>query len=133
MGADKRIKAKSAAESPCGFGGKYRTMKYFTVLFSCAVPLFFGNAAQAGGVAADCTYNGIPLYGNVKIVDHFPDVKVQAVSRFADLRVKTVDGYANSCGRWKIVDSFPDFTVQFVEHFPDITIQIVEIYPGLTK
>lgn len=89
--------------------------------------------AQADGIMPDCTYKGIPLYGNVKIVDHFPDIKVQAVSRFADLRVKTVDGYPNACGRWKIVDAFPDFTVQFVEHFPDITIQIVEIYPGLSK
>jgi len=56
--------------------------------------LLSGFASAQNPVAEGCSYEGIPLYGNVKIVESFPDFTV------------------------KFVDSFPDFTVQFVESFP---------------
>ena len=42
----------------------------------------------------NCSFNGFPLYGKVKFVDSFPDIKI------------------------KIVDSFPDIKIKFVESFP---------------
>lgn len=89
------------------------------------------SAAMANNISSDCTYNGIKLYGKVKIVDHFPDIKVQKKDAFQDLSVQYVKAFPDACGKWQIVDSFPDFTVQFVEHFPDITIKEVTAFPGM--
>jgi hypothetical protein len=86
---------------------------------------------HANEIAADCTLNGVKLYGAVEVVDSFPDMKVQVVDSFPDLKVKTVDSFADACGKWKFVDSFPDFKIQFVDSFPDLKIQFVESFPGL--
>ena len=53
------------------------------------------------------------------LFETFPDVKVQKVSSFPD-----------SCGKWQMVDSFPDTKVQFVTSFPDVKIQYVTSFPG---
>lgn len=88
-------------------------------------------AAAEGELGADCTWNGIPLFGKVQIVESFPDIKVGIVTSFPDLKVKTVTSFPDDCGEWQFVTSFPDFTIQFVESFPDIEIQMVESFPGL--
>lgn len=85
----------------------------------------------AGKVDGDCTFEGKKLYGDVKVVDSFPDFEVRVVTSFADLHVKQVDSFADACGRWRFVDSFPDFTIKYVESFPDFTIKRVDSFPGL--
>ncbi|AXA80388.1 hypothetical protein ACOTEO_00985 [Achromobacter xylosoxidans] len=88
-------------------------------LLACAM-LGAAFTAQAGDIdKGRCTYKGIPLHGKVKVVD-----------AFADIRVKKVSAFADGCGEWKIVDAFPDFTVQFVDAFPDVTVKWVEAFPG---
>ncbi len=77
-----------------------------------------------------CTYDGYPLFGDVQIVDSFPDIKVQIVDSFPDLKVEMVDSFPDDCGQWKIVDSFPDVKVQYVDSFPDVKIEIVTSFPG---
>lgn len=90
------------------------------------------RAARAESVvAADCTLKGLTLYGDVEIVDSFPDLRVQIVDSFPDLRVKKVDAFADSCGAWRIVESFPDLKIQLVDSFPDLKIMWVESFPGL--
>ena len=89
------------------------------------------SAAQAGSVSSSCTFNGVPLYGTVQIVDHFPDFKIQKTAHFPDLKVQWGKNFPADCGQWQLVDSFPDFTVQFVDHFPDFKIQEVSRFPGL--
>jgi hypothetical protein len=42
-----------------------------------------------------------------------------------------VDSFAEDCGEWQIVDSFPDVKVKIVESFADIKIQFVESFPGI--
>jgi hypothetical protein len=71
-------------------------------------------------VKSDCNYKGFKLYGKVKIVDHFPDLKLQAKNSFPDFKVQIVSNFPDNCGEWKIVDNDPDFTIQFVDHFPGI-------------
>jgi len=80
--------------------------------------------------AGECTCKGISLKGKVKIVSSFPDFKVKIVNSFPNLKVKTVKAFPKKCGEWQLVESFPDFTVQFVDAFPDFTIQFVEDFPG---
>lgn len=89
------------------------------------------GAARAEGIAADCTLKGFALYGNVQVVESFPDLKVQIVQSFPDLRVKVVESFPDSCGRWRFVSSFPDVKIQFVTSFPDLKIVYVESFPGL--
>lgn len=63
------------------------------------------NCANASNISS-CTYNGIPLYGKVKVVNSFPDIKVKVVSSFEDLDVQKVSSFADKCGKWQFVDSF---------------------------
>jgi hypothetical protein len=34
-------------------------------------------------------------------------------------------------GKVKVVEHFPDFTIQYVDHFPDLEIQKVQHFPGV--
>jgi hypothetical protein len=102
------------------------------MIIAASMAMLLGSLpAAAGGVTADCAWNGIPLHGDVRVVESFPDIRVQVVTSFPDLRVRTVSSFPDSCGRWRMVESFPDFTIQFVDSFPDIRIQYVESFPGL--
>lgn len=79
----------------------------------------------------ECEWNGIKLYGKVKVVKYFPDIKVKFVDNFPDINVKIVEHFPDECGRWEFVENFPDFTIQVVETFPDLEVKIVENFPGM--
>ena len=81
-------------------------------------------------ITAACTLDGVPLYGEVQVVDSFADFDIEVVESFADLKVEPVEHFADGCGQWTFVDSFPDFTVRFVDSFPDFTVRFVEHFPG---
>lgn len=88
-----------------------------------------GTGARA--VSTDCSLGGIPLYGKVKVVSSFPDLKIKIVDSFPDLKVQVVTSFPDTCGKWQFVESFPDFKVQFVNSFPDLEIEYVTSFPGL--
>ncbi len=81
--------------------------------------------AWAAGVPDKCK-----LYGKIKYVESFPDVKVKVVESFPDIKVKIVSSFPDAPGKWKIVDSFPDYKVKLVESFPDYKIKFVDSFPG---
>ncbi len=81
--------------------------------------------AQAKGKPGKCQ-----LYGKIKYVTSFPDVKVKVVDSFPDIKVKIVSSFPDKPGLWKIVDSFPDYKVQKVSSFPDYKIKFVSSFPG---
>ena len=93
--------------------------------------LALGIGSAQASLSEDCAFNGIPLYGKVKVVDSFSDVQVQRVESAADLRVQFVDNFADDCGEWELVESFPDFTIEYVDSFPDVTIEEVSAFPGM--
>ncbi len=70
------------------------------------------------------------LFGRIKVVDSFPDVKIKLVSSFSDIKVKLVSSFPDKPGKWKFVDSFPDFKIKFVDSFPDYTIEYVDNFPS---
>ena len=100
----------------------------FTVLLLLAMTI---PAIAASAVNKDGYYKGIKLYGKVKVVEHFADIKVQVVNSFPDLKVKVVDSFPDDIGEWKFVEYGEDFTVQFVDSFPDIKIKYVTSFPGV--
>ena len=61
-----------------------------------------------------------PMAAKVKIVESFPDVKIKIINERPD----------RGC-EWQIVESFPDYKIQFVESFPDIKVQFVTSFPGV--
>ncbi len=70
-------------------------------------------------------------FTSIKIVEHFPDIKVQLVDHFADINiVKTseeryrVYDYGYNCYELKLDKHFGKLKVQIVEHFPDIKVTI---------
>ncbi len=73
------------------------------------------------------------LYGKVKIVDSFEDIKVKIVDNFEDADIKIVDAFEDSCGKVKIVEHFEDVKVKIVDNFEDIKIKIVEHFEGVKK
>ena len=60
------------------------------------------------------------LYGKVKIVDSFEDIKVKIVDSFEDADIKIVDAFEDSCGKVKIVDSFEDIKIKIVNSFDGV-------------
>lgn len=54
-------------------------MKNFS---SFSLRFFSSLNASASPVSSDGCFKGIPLRGKVKIVDHFPDIKVKVVASF---------------------------------------------------
>lgn len=108
-------------------------MKAFIKFLAWLIVFVFaaGALAEDKKITPECTFNGKNLYGKIKFVSSFPDIKIKVVDAFPDLKVKTVDAFPDKCGEWKVVESFPDLKVQFVDAFPDIKIKFVEAFPGL--
>ncbi len=88
-------------------------------------------AADEGFNPDACAYNGLPLHGDIQVVESFPDIKVQIVESFPDLKVERVGSFPDDCGQWRFVDSFPDIKIQYVDSFPDLKVQFVESFPGV--
>ena len=103
--------------------------KFIIGIIFCSIVIASTSLATACG-GTDCTYNGIKLYGKVKVVNSFADIKVKVVDSFPDLKVKEVTSFPDRCGEWQFVDSFPDFTIQYVDSFPDLKIKFVTSFPG---
>ena len=90
-----------------------------------ALELTACNEAAAAGKPDKCK-----LFGKIKAVESFPDVKVEVVSSFPDIKVQLMSSFADEPGEWTMVDSFPDYKVQFVDSFPDYKIKYVNSFPG---
>ena len=90
-----------------------------------ALELTACNEAAAAGKPDKCK-----LFGKIQAVESFPDVKVEVVSSFPDIKVQLMSSFADSPGEWTMVDSFPDYKVQFVDSFPDYKIKYVVSFPG---
>lgn len=105
-------------------------MKRLVVVLSAV--LVAAGVAWAGSFSkSDCSFDGHKLYGKIKVVTSFPDVKVKVVTSFPDLKVKKVTSFPDKCGLWQLTDSFPDTKVQVVDSFPDVKIQYVDSFPGI--
>lgn len=141
--ADLNVDTTRSRPSQCGewkFTDHFEDFSIELVNFSPDFTISYGRPAGITNYAlqhqkprtneSTCTYGGIRLYGKVKVVTSFADLKVKIVESFPDLEVKTVTSFPDRCGEWQFVESFPDFTIQFVENFEDISIKFVGNFPG---
>ena len=71
------------------------------------------------------------LYGKVRIVDNFEDIRVRIVDNFEDVRVRLVENFEDECGRVRVVDNFEDVKVRIVDNFEDIKVRIVDNFEGV--
>ncbi len=81
--------------------------------FLLSVVLLF-SSVQDKPVNKLCECKGLKLYGNVKVVTDFPDLKIKIVENFPDLKVQVVENFPDQCGKWKFVTDFPDIKIKFV-------------------
>ena len=109
-------------------GMRFRLMLVVVLLAGSLLPCATSLAGRKA--ANDCRLKGHKLFGKVKVVTAFPDLKVQIVSDLADLNVQVVENFPNKCGQWKMVDAFPELKIQFVDAFPDLKIKYVTAFPG---
>jgi hypothetical protein len=82
-------------------------------------------------VIKNCRLKDINLFGKVQFVEHSADFTVQFVENFPDINVMFVGQFPDKCGKWQIVNSFPDFKVKVVESFPDVKVKVVSAFPGM--
>ena len=71
------------------------------------------------------------LYGKVRIVDSFEDIKVRLVDSFEDVDIRLVNGFEGSCGKVRLVDSFEEVKVRIVDSFEDIKVRLVDGFEGI--
>jgi hypothetical protein len=109
---------------------RYTRAMHLRLALLCLFVALPALAADKPAVSAECTFGEFRLYGKIKVVDAFPDVKVKVVDAFPDLKVKTVEAFPDACGKWQMVDAFPDTKVKFVDAFPDVKIKYVDAFPG---
>jgi hypothetical protein len=102
----------------------------FKWFFNIIVAATCSVAFVAAGPVCDCKFKNTPLYGNVKVVEHYADFDVKVVKYHADLHVKEVRYHADKCGEWHFVNHYEDFTIRYVEHYEDFTIKFVSFHPG---
>ena len=96
------------------------------------------NDKKVGVDKENCTFTNkdgktFKLYGKWKVVESFPDIKVQIVESFEDVAVEIVESFPDQCGKVKFVESFPEVKVQFVTSFPDVKVKFVKSFPGVKK
>lgn len=114
----------------------FKAMKrIFTLLFCFAIAICAAADVKIDKENCTITKDGktYKLYGKVKIVDSFEDIKVKIVDSFEDMDIKIVDAFEDSCGKVKIVEHFEDVKVKIVDNFEDIKIKIVEHFEGVKK
>ena len=112
-------------------------MKRLFISFICAALALGAMASDVKIDKENCTitkdgktYN---LYGKVKIVDSFEDIKVKIVDCFEDADIKIVDCFEDSCGKVKLVEHFEDVKVKIVDCFEDVKIKIVDSFEGVKR
>ncbi|SNR13828.1 hypothetical protein [Tenacibaculum jejuense] len=82
-----------------------------------------------------CRFDGKKLYGKIRLVEYASqaDIKVKIVNSFPDLKVKFVENFANDCGEWQIVEHGEDLRVFISENFADLKIKPVNSFPGMVR
>ena len=85
-------------------------------------------------VTDDCKCKGIPLYGEVMIVDSFADFEVRITDAFEDLTVDSTVTIPRHCGEWVFIKTgTPDFTIELVDSFEDFSIRFEYGGAGINK
>ena len=96
--------------------------RIFTLLFCFDIAICAAADVKIDMENCTITKDGktYKLYGKVKIVDSFEDIKVKIVDSFEDADIKIVDAFEDSCGKVKIVDSFEDIKIKIVNSFEGV-------------
>ncbi|WP_299714304.1 hypothetical protein [uncultured Tenacibaculum sp.] len=117
-------------------------MKSLIVFLFCSASIFMfiKNEKKTAETNPDISYNlcrfkGNKLYGKIRLVEYASqaDVRVKIVNSFPDLKVKFVENNADDCGEWEIVEYGEDLKVYITENFPDLKIKPVNSFPGLNR
>jgi hypothetical protein len=80
-----------------------------------------------------CAFNGVPMYGRVKVVSAGAQFQIRVVKSNATLKVKGVNARPEACGEWQFVSTGAAFSVQVVRAGGDFTVSFGARQSGLNK
>jgi hypothetical protein len=80
-----------------------------------------------------CAFNGVPMFGRVKVVSAGAQFQVRVVKSNAVLKVKGVNTRPQACGEWQFVSTGALFSVQVVRAGGDFTVSFGARQSGLNK
>jgi hypothetical protein len=80
-----------------------------------------------------CAFNGVPMYGRVKVVSARAQFQVRLVKSNASLKVKGVYAQPKACGEWQFVSTGALFSVQVVRSGEDFTVSFGDLQSGVKK
>lgn len=96
-------------------------------------PLTGAATSSAPSGWGGCSFNGVPMFGRVKVVSVGGTFKIRFVRGNADLKVKAVGRASKKCGEWQFVSSSPAFTVSPVQSGEDFTVSLGATHPGVNN
>jgi hypothetical protein len=105
-------------------------MKYLLALVLIPIATLFASSNKPID-KEKCSCEGIPLYGNVKVVTCAPTFNVKVVDCAENMDIKVVDCCPTQCGEWRFVDCGEDFSIRFVDCGEDFSIRFVDCAPGV--
>ncbi len=107
----------------------------FVCLNIILTAVFALSNTSSNPISKEGYYKGIRLAGRVQFVKNGEDFRVKIVDHFPHLKVRYVKSAFtnNKIGEWQKVKYHPDFKVKIVEQFPDFRIRIVNAFPGVAN
>lgn len=108
------------------------SMKKLLILSFCLVLFSAFTLSTTNPIdKKECTYKGVPLWGDVKIesIPSLADFTVKIDDSFPDLSVRLINTLPRNCGEWRIVNSAEDFSIAIVPCFEDISIRVSDNTP----
>ena len=94
-------------------------MKYLLALVLIPIATLFASSNKPID-KEKCSCEGLPLYGNVKVVNCAPTFNVKVVDCAENMDIKVVDCCPTQCGEWRFVDCGEDFSIRFVDCAPGV-------------
>ncbi|MCA9795504.1 MAG: hypothetical protein KC910_27035 [Candidatus Eremiobacteraeota bacterium] len=108
-----------------------RSDKKWLLPFGIIAGLGVAAAVFGGGGSEPQQIDLSQVHGRIQFVTVGADYDVKVVDHFGDLRVQKVDHFPDGAGEWQIVDHFPDYKIRLVNVGEDFSIQWVDHFPGL--
>ena len=123
IGGDKNWESWDLRDNLPEASSEIKMASSFLMLFSTIMPYCHPKAR--------CAFNGLPLKGKVKFVEHGEDIKIKYVDYDADIKVQFVEWGADDCGQWQKVDYGEDLKVRIVDWNEDLKVEKVDYSPGM--
>lgn len=92
-----------------------------------ALPSLLSLSAQEPACSETPATHWSALHGSMKFVTEFANYKTQFVDAFAGAKVKYIHASPDAPGKWQVVHSLPDSTLQVDDTLPHLKVESVDV------